>query len=318
MNTWGYLILIAALLALAAFMLYARFRSRCGEEVSLHHSVGGSSEAASRTWEPSADAPRGSASSSFREADAGPVEEKHQVGQDDEVSNSNDREALLANEDTTSHENRQSNSDPARESISARPVPPESTEKREDSRDEEEYLDELQEAAAGLAMLMRSSPVQDRPSPVVFDPEEGGAQDAEAGGDEETVSERESAETVVLPVEEEHSTQFADGEFNDAEDSQESQALGATSDEVEEAVHAAGHEEDFSDEADRPAPLSLVDMLGDEVVERFVRIDESLDALETLVLGVESGINEWLGEASSAPDDVEKRDESEREVSEAA
>ena len=37
MNTWGYLILIAALLLLAAAMLYARFASRSREK-SLHHS----------------------------------------------------------------------------------------------------------------------------------------------------------------------------------------------------------------------------------------------------------------------------------------
>jgi hypothetical protein len=36
MNTWGYLLLIAALLLLAGVMLYARFASRSREK-SLHH-----------------------------------------------------------------------------------------------------------------------------------------------------------------------------------------------------------------------------------------------------------------------------------------
>ena len=36
MNTWGYLILIAALLVLSAYMLYARFAARSREK-SLHH-----------------------------------------------------------------------------------------------------------------------------------------------------------------------------------------------------------------------------------------------------------------------------------------
>ena len=38
MNTWGYLIFIAALLLVAALMLYARFASRSREK-SLHHGV---------------------------------------------------------------------------------------------------------------------------------------------------------------------------------------------------------------------------------------------------------------------------------------
>lgn len=57
---------------------------------------------------------------------------------------------------------------------------------RKDS-EESEYFDDLQDAAAGLAMLMRSSPVS-RTSPVIFAPEEAGEIDDDAPG------------SIVLPL----------------------------------------------------------------------------------------------------------------------
>jgi hypothetical protein len=42
--------------------------------------------------------------------------------------------------------------------------------------------------------------------------------------------------------------------------------------------------------ADAPRILSLRDLLGDAVADQFDRIDESLDALESLVIGIDSSL----------------------------
>jgi hypothetical protein len=103
-------------------------------------------------------------------------------------------------------------------------------------------MDDLQEAAAGLAKLMRSSPVA-RVEPVVFAP----------------------GEVVAEPVEETPAAEIQ---------------------EVEESVAA-----EIQQEVEAPRILSLRDLLGDTVADQFDRIDEGLDALESLVIGIESSLS---------------------------
>lgn len=206
MDTWGYLILIAALAIVAALMLYARFASRSREK-SVHHAP----------------------------AERERPRELREEQQEEEASElagpvsgfEGDDEPRIVAEPITSHAN----------------------------EEEEEYLDELQEAAAGLAMLMRSSPVSNRTNPVVFAPEEE-ERLKEAAVETEEVAGTESVESVSAPVEESPVEEVV----------------------VQEGESVAGND---------TRVFSVLEYLGSEVSEQIDRIDSGLDDLENLVVSIE-------------------------------
>lgn len=206
MDTWGYLILIAALAIVAALMLYARFASRSREK-SVHHAP----------------------------AERERPRELREEQQEEEASElagpvsgfEGDDEPRIVAEPITSHAN----------------------------EEEEEYLDELQEAAAGLAMLMRSSPVSNRTNPVVFAPEEE-ERLKEAAVETEEVAGTESVESVSAPVEESPMEEVV----------------------VQEGESVAGND---------TRVFSVLEYLGSEVSEQIDRIDSGLDDLENLVVSIE-------------------------------
>ena len=267
MNTWAYLILIAALLLLAATMLYARFASRSREK-SLHHS---------------------------------PVE-------------------LMFPYDTISAarplENETGKIDLPR---SGRKIGPEIKIDRvmpavsgdegtgEAKKRESDYFDELQEAAAGLAMLMRSSPAG-RTEPVIYAPEEAEAEVATESGEEidEPVSEDEAlveevadivepvpgAETLVEEVE-----TLVQAEAPSVVEVVEVVEVESVFEETVAAEVAMEEpvEEDSHEGAEVTLPmevrvLTMREILGDQVSDRIDQIDAGLDALEALVRSIESSL----------------------------
>lgn len=268
MNTWGYLILIAALLLLAAAMLYARFPSRSREK-SLHHSpvelmFPADSISAARSLENETgkiDLPRGKKAAV-------------QVKVDRVVS----------------------------PTVSTDEVEGE-TKKRES-----DYFDDLQEAAAGLAMLMRSSPVG-RTEPVIYAPEEVEAEveieveievgtavviEAEGGLEEIAVSEEVEVCAESGPVPEEL---VADIPVEEAVNE------GVVADEIETdpvigpepIIKEAGALVSGPGECEVSLPaevrvLTMREILGDQVSDRIDLIDEGLDALESLVRSIESSL----------------------------
>jgi len=283
MNTWGYLLLIAALLLLAGVMLYARFASRSREK-SLHHPP--------VDWEFS------------------PMVISSAPSLTEEV-------ALVSSEA----------SEPAAGPTLRLERPFATT--TEPSRDRD-YMDDLQEAAAGLAKLMRSSPVA-RVEPVVFAPEEAVAEEAVADIlEEETfvaLVEEPVIEAEVLPValdepvvsEEEPVSEQAEIVAGDL--ALQVVIQGATLEvaaEIEEIVEPAAAISEFPpqevlserlvtedpvlveepvaaeipQEIEAPRILSLRELLGETVADQFDRIDEGLDALESLVTGIESSLRE--------------------------
>ncbi|MDF1824028.1 MAG: hypothetical protein P1U68_05275 [Verrucomicrobiales bacterium] len=282
MNTWGYLILIAALLVLSAFMLYARFAGRSREK-SIHHAP----------------------------------------------SELGTMHLLPAPELTESGEG--ASSDPL--VMDLKPLsdvqidePLEAEESGESS-----YFDELQEAAAGLAMLMRSSPARDRGEPVVFAPEdelqeenEGESNIFEADVEADVVGETESDEAEmpegaddpigidVEVVEEEISelqvnlVEDVKGEelslINEAMDSMEALIDGGPDFEAleDEIASATAESSSPTDEVeDVPNILPLAEILGNEVAEQFARLDAGLDELDELVTSIEGQLK-GMGDFISA------------------
>ncbi|MCG8599971.1 MAG: hypothetical protein MI807_07515, partial [Verrucomicrobiales bacterium] len=134
-----------------------------------------------------------------------------------------------------------------------------------------EYLDELQEAAAGLAMLMRSSPVSARRDPVVFAPAAGEESESVTGLESESESVNEEAELLqeVAPAE-----------------------VTETADE-EEVISEVSTEEEAQPVVAEPesAPASrIISLLGEEVSDQMKQIDSGLDELEELVNGIETSL----------------------------
>ena len=286
METWSYLILIAALFALVALMLYAKFSSRSRGKL-LHHSP---------------------ADISLESFDRGGA---HSGDPDyDDLS-----EDLFQEKDTLLQEDRKSISplsvEPAQPELKAASNEDESVD--EDHRKEEEYLDELQEAAAGLAMLMRSSPVQDRTAPVVFAPEEDDAS-AEEVIDEAPAAEAPQEETIVIPVIDSEVLPVEPvGDLKEAdavEQPEEADVVETAAEGYEVASTPLGDEsleEELVEAEVTSVPVgeekpkaSLLELLGDELAGQFSQIDENLDALEELVSGVEAKLSEWnQGEVES-------------------
>ncbi len=146
------------------------------------------------------------------------------------------------------------------------------SEKKDDER-KSEYLDELQEAAAGLAMLMRSS-ASNRTTPVVFAPEEG----------------EETTEAVAV-------------EKSDIEE--ESEVVEA---ETEPEVEVEVEVEEIS--ITEPEEKTLSVLLGEEVADRFDQLDSDLEILEALVTDIESGLSVLVpldqeGSVAEGSDDIE-------------
>lgn len=265
MNSWGYLLLITALLVLAGLMLYARFTTRSREK-SLHH--------APFDWgfgSPALDLP------------SSEVEPRDSAVR-----------AQLRPDRATGDE----------EASAAAPPP-------------RDYLDELQEAAAGLAKLMRSSPAA-RPDPVVYAPQaeaeasHGGVTEETNGSNAERspeVSEAVAAPavpevSVTLPVVETVGQPEAEATTESAlvmETERENKDLSPATvdpDAAGEAVFVSmetppttpvsNADSDLAEveEPSAPVVLSLRERLGDTVVDQFERIDAGLDALEELVASI--------------------------------
>tara|TARA_R110000850_G_scaffold85453_9_gene183733 strand:- start:278 stop:1057 length:780 start_codon:yes stop_codon:yes gene_type:complete len=148
----------------------------------------------------------------------------------------------------------------------------------EDKPVEEEYLDELQEAAAGLAVLMRSSPVANRTTPVVFAPDDDSAEE------EESIEVAPAEVSVPLSETVEKATESVAA--IDRSDSS-SEMVESEDDEVaaEVAVEVAVEVAPSVEHAE-----SIRLLLGEDVSDQFVLIDSGLDALEELVLSLEEGI----------------------------
>jgi hypothetical protein len=266
MNTWGYFILITALLVLAGVMLYARFATRSREK-SLHH--------APSDWcfgSETLDIPTMS-------VDAEESEVRAQIRLD-----------RVSGEQETP----------------ASPALP------------RDYLDELQEAAAGLAKLMRSSPAA-RPEPVVYAPvtvtdgteaHETSASSEESAADETmTVAGlmelEESEEPAVPEVEVHHEPTTATPSLAeevpvmeteepssepDVVDSREEVVFVSMEPVAGESVVAVEDDVVVAEEFPAPKVLSLRELLGDTVADQFDRIDAGLDALEDLVASIEENL----------------------------
>lgn len=213
MNNWVYLILIAVLAILAVVMLYSRFAARSREK-SFHH------------------APARIVFSSETISMA-PTSRLENLP----VSASGEEGLSIPETKVDFHGDCEE--EPSRVEM---PKCPES-----------DYLDELQEAAAGLALLMRSSPVG-RVAPVVFAPEEH--------------LEKEELDPVVAPVVEQTADKLA----------------------LEEIAGPVAESEVSSPEVVEEKEISVRDILGEKVIEIVDRIDLELEVLERLVAGLEAGL----------------------------
>lgn len=179
-----------------------------------------------------------------------------------------------------------------------------------------DYIDELQEAAAGLAKLMRSSPLPRRSEPVVFAPDidaseaphderseeaiivedtgdfDGGTVGGTVGvtacdrivsteiavcGDASGACEEEGVEAGAADPCEEGSSQAAPN------------CLAADTKTTEESVADADREATLGAEV----TLTLEQVLGESVCEELQRIDSGLEALEDLVLEIEGHLASW-------------------------
>lgn len=133
---------------------------------------------------------------------------------------------------------------------------------RPEDRAATEYLDELQEAAAGLALLMRSAAPW-KADPVVYAPE---------AADHATVETIAPASTAVSDV----------------------AALAPTSEVAPEDAIAT--EPLAKEEIESPAPpierRELI-VLGEQVCLQFTQIDEGLDDLEALISSIEASLSAW-------------------------
>lgn len=260
MNDTGYLILIAALFIVASLLLCARFVSRRGEK---------SLESADADFPPiesdrdMLDEIPLSADESAETVESLPVdppledeeEEKISVPAEPVVSQSDSP----AEEQETKTRLAEKENPPTRVAMLHHEPSVDSEKHDEELEKKGEYLDELQEAAAGLAMLMRSSPVSEKRNPVIFAPDE--EIDAEVEADDEP--------TAPVPV--------VESVADEAE--------------VEEIVAEVPVVE--PEPIDEIAPVGesrIIQLLGEEVSEQMDRIDSGLDELEELVNGIESSL----------------------------
>jgi len=298
MNTWGYLILIAALLAVATLMLYARFSSRSREK-SLHHGLDGIFSGGTDTMAPS-------------------VPDVVAVGEEIVEAGSGEfgphDAAVAIDADASEARGLAGSSEGAPEPPTVRAEVISAPEP--EASPESSYMDELQEAAAGLAKLMRSSPLTTRAEPVVFAPEEGFAESEDAPSElsvDALLETGSSAEELDVPVARESEAAPAEGGDLSA-DGFEADGERA-GDPVERLAETEGAAEIPSLDAPSLAedagagdptpslvgegacdPPSRLTLLGEAVCAELERIDAGLDSLEELVVGMESSLAVWAEE----------------------
>lgn len=281
MNTLGYTILITAILLAIAAMLYARFAYR-SREISVESD-----------WV-DLDLPFENISAS-------------ENGSIDFEADQSERVPFL-----------EECSDTASSADEVMPeLTPVSERVEEEAKDDEsEYFDELQEAAAGLAALMRSSPVG-RSEPVVYAPEEGAAIAEPAP----TETEDEPGE-IFMPMAESVSTESDLAELNSNVDDlgDDPTAPLPLVEAVVESIDpgaVAGIEDSLVENADLPEESSVAEinghvseapsiraLLGDEVGDQFDLLDGGLDELESLVGSIESALLSLNGASlESVPDE---------------
>ena len=257
MDNFGYMIVIGALLALTAWMLYARFAARSREN-SLHHG------------------PDAASVNDYTEPIAEGEVESTVIGEEQALVFEEVKDIDL---------------------VGTRPVGAGivAVEETPEKKREGDYFDELEEAAAGLAVLMRSSPVSSRATPVVFAPEEESKKVdlTDAVTDAVTDAEETLSNSVMV-----------------SEPLAPKSGGGADESNNEELTPPAGgiQVEDISEETEVAVPKGDIRvLLGDKVGDQFERIDSGLEALEELVLSIESGMTafEGLGEEQSANYDGE-------------
>lgn len=140
---------------------------------------------------------------------------------------------------------------------------------------EKDYLDELQEAAAGLARLMRSSPVS-RTEPVVYEPQEEAARE-------------ENREEIVEAL--------ADSDLTALSGMVEAAPLVTESPEAAPMVPIGlpATETLVSDEEDLLPEMPVEvrtreSLLGEAVWEKLGKIDAALESLDDLVSSLASGL----------------------------
>lgn len=187
--------------------------------------------------------------------------------------------------------------------------------------DETEYFDELQEAAAGLAALMRSSPVGKR-TPVVYAPED---LEDETLDVVHVVASEDEPQEILLPVSESVSgvsdavDQLVDAEienkadvlgedsaaliFSEESESESSEVEVIASDSVEivenavienvaiESSTATGEVTEIVSGEPESEGGALRALLGDEVADQFDSLDDGLSDLENLVVSIESALS---------------------------
>ncbi len=269
MNLTGYLILIAALLIVASLLLYARFVSRSrrislNQEETVFQPIESERDILEEFGGVEEKIP---AAKEGTPGEAGSIEVEDPISAEPVAMTAADAVAV-AEELEVEKKVAEVEEPPTRVAMlhhDHRAASVESLEKDEDLERKGEYLDELQEAAAGLAMLMRSSPVSEARDPVVFAPD--------AEGD--------TSSNAPIPTGEE-STEEPVIEEPAAEVETEEEAIS------EVAVSAGEASTEPADEKHS----RILALLGDEVSEKFTRIDSGLNDLEDLVNRIESSLAE--------------------------
>jgi hypothetical protein len=324
MNTTGYLILIAALLIVAGLLLYARFVSRAREN-SLHHSP---IEPVAPTKERGILDGMEKAEGSLpeqefleaAEADKAVSELTEPVSRDpaEESPEITFGESAVADAEVQAEEIEEENPAAPLEQIAVRrhESPREAGGEEEKNR-KGEYLDELQEAAAGLAMLMRSSTVAKRSTPVVYAPDEESVAEVE----KQLESGEVTAEMVLMevadpapaePVTEEQeigkltATESIVEESIESGDTDRGDELVEAAPEAEVEAQLEAQAEVKSSISETSSKICVLELLGSEVCDQMEKIDSGLDALEELVESIESRLSAlslpgWESEEGVSP-----------------
>jgi len=304
MNTWGYLLLIAALLLLAGVMLYARFASRSREK-SLHHPP--------VDWEFSpmviSSAPALTeeiplVSSEASEPAAGPTLRLERPFAAATTEPSRDRDYMDDLQEAAAGLAKLMRSSPVarvepvvfapEEAVAEEVVAEEAVAEEavaEEAVAEEAVADILEEET--FVALVEEPVIEAEVLPVALDEpvvsgKEPVSEEAEiVAGDLALQVVIEGATLkVAAEIEEIGEPAAAISEFPPQEVLSERLV---TEDPVlvEEPVAA-----EIPQEIEAPRILSLRELLGETVADQFDRIDEGLDALESLVVGIESSLRE--------------------------
>jgi len=309
MNTWGYLLLIAALLLLAGVMLYARFASRSREK-SLHHPP--------VDWEFSpmviSSAPALTeeiplVSSEASEPAAGPTLRLERPFAAATTEPSRDRDYMDDLQEAAAGLAKLMRSSPvarvepvvfapeevvAEEAVAEEAVAEEAVAEEavaEEAVAEEAVADILEEET--FVALVEEPVIEAEVLPVAFD--EPVISEEEPVSEEAGIVAGDLALQVVIEgatlevaaeIEEIVEPAAAISEFPTQEVLSE-RLVTEDPVVVEEPVAA-----EIPQEIEAPRILSLRELLGETVADQFDRIDEGLDALESLVVGIESSLRE--------------------------